>query len=198
MNADLIWGCHARLAARISRERFAPRCRRRCASEWVSCAATRADELMRKPPQRMRFATPVFQRVVWDVPKLTLESTRKTMMQVECVVWDVPKLTLGSTRKTMMQVEHTIACLEGLLVDCRCASDLDAHNCRFGWKCLPRYLVAQTVLVASLLRNSLCKHLGNHFLDAHICRSGNVTHAHENRTRNTKKRAHGKRMRTYA
>ena len=53
-----------------------------------------------------------------------------------------PKLTLESTRKTTLQVEHTIACLEGLLVDCRCASDLDAHNCRFGWKCLPRYLVA--------------------------------------------------------
>ncbi len=180
MNADLIWGCHARLAARISRKRFALRCRRRCASEWVSCAATRADEQMRKPPQRMRFATPAF-----------LSARRK------CVVWDVPKLTLGSTRKTMMQVEHTITYLEGLLVDCRCASDLDAHNCRFGWKCLPRYLVAQTVL-GLRLRNSLCKHLGNHFLDAHICRSGNVTHAHENRTRNTKKRAHGKRMRTYA
>ncbi len=43
------------------------------------------------------------------------------------MVWDVPKLTLESTQKTTLQVEHTIACLEGLLVDCRCASDLDAH-----------------------------------------------------------------------
>ena len=44
------------------------------------------------------------------------------------MVWDVPKLTLGSTRKAIMQVDRTIAYLEGLLVDCRCASDLDAHN----------------------------------------------------------------------
>ena len=44
------------------------------------------------------------------------------------MVWDVPKLTLESTRKTMPQVDRTITCLEGLLVDCRYASDLDAHN----------------------------------------------------------------------
>ena len=62
---------------------------------------------------------------------VAFEMIKSLTCVVWCVVWDVPKLTLESTRKTMMQVDRTIACLERLLVDCRCAFDLDARNCRY-------------------------------------------------------------------